>query len=231
MDRIAQLSAVDSARCGRQSACTEHDIIGLISREFRDGRRYKGSANAVATTSVVLFGRTRARYAAAAALPSFTSCIEWETIPWSILPGVQLEERMGDAVNTLCAYSFLSGREDEDLAPRIWISQRGDVTYATEKAVCHMADVFPSDDYANRAVWRAYLQHVLRLLENKRGSDDEKRSQLCLLVERRLRVDGRIWEAVRCLDECCRWRSGLDEEDSDQLLSQHALAIAYKAEG
>ncbi|OCK98381.1 purine and uridine phosphorylase [Cenococcum geophilum 1.58] len=219
---------------------TEHDIIGLMSREFRDDTRYKGSANAVATTWVVSFSQIRARDTVAADLLSFMSCIEWKAIPRSILPGVQPEERMEDAIGTLCAYSFLVKRDDEDrydihrlvhLATRVWISQHGDIADEVEKAIQHVVEIFPSNDYANRAVWRAYLPHALRLLGGKEDCDVEERSELCLLVGQCLQVDGRIQEAVKWLEECCQWRSRLDEKESGRLLSQHMLAMAYEADG
>jgi tetratricopeptide (TPR) repeat protein len=59
----------------------------------------------------------------------------------------------------------------------------------------------------------------------------EEKAELCLLVGQCLRVDGRIREAVRWLEECCRWRERLEEQDSDRLLSQHVLAMAYEADG
>ena len=108
---------------------------------------------------------------------------------------------MEDAIDTLCAYSFLArrGGEDQDgedqdgedrydihrlvhLATRIWISQHGDAAEVTQKAIRQLANIFPSDDYTNRAVRRAYLPHALRLLGNKQDSDVEKKSELCLLV-------------------------------------------------
>ncbi|KAH7074944.1 hypothetical protein BKA63DRAFT_543623 [Paraphoma chrysanthemicola] len=235
---------------------TEQDIVGLMSREFRDDTRYKGSANAVATTWVVSFSQVQARNVAATDLLAFMSCIEWKAIPRSLLPSVESEERMEDAMGTLCMYSFLTKREtsrqeereeaeteaegEEEwydmhrlvhLATRIWISKYSNAAKVTEKAVRHTVSVFPSDDYANRAVWRAYLPHALRLLESMLDSDGEKKSELCLLVGQCLQVDGRIREAVKWLEECCRLRGRLDEEDSNWLASQHALAVAYEADG
>ena len=90
------------------------------------------------------------------------------------------------------------------LATRILISQHGNVAEEIGKAIRHIAEVFPSDDYANRAVWRAYLPHALRLLGNKQDCDVKERSELCLLVGRCLRVDGRVQEAGRWLEETCR---------------------------
>jgi hypothetical protein len=227
---------------------TEQDMIALLSREFRDDTRYKGTANAVATTWVVSFRQIRERNAAAANLLTFMSCIEWKAIPRSLLPTVQPEWQMEEAIGTLCGYSFLARRGDSEeeveeeeewydihrlvhLATRIWIDKHNDTTEVQENAVRQVAGVFPSDDYANRVVWRAYLPHALRLLENRQGCSVEEQSELCLLVGRCLRVDGRIREAVTWLEESCQWREALDENDSDRLLSQHVLAIAYQADG
>jgi tetratricopeptide (TPR) repeat protein len=236
---------------------TEQDIVTLMSREFRDDTRYKQSANAVATTWVVSFSQIRERDAVAADLLAFMSCVEWKAIPRSLLPRVQTESQMEEAIGTLCGYSFLARRgdggeeeleekeeeeeeEEEEwydihrlvhLATRIWIRKRGDAARVHDEALQQVAGVFPSDDYANREVWRAYFSHALRLLEDGQQCRAEERSELCLLVGRCLRVDGRIREAVGWLEQSCRLREELGEDNSDRLLSQHVLAMAYRADG
>jgi nucleoside phosphorylase len=227
---------------------TEQDMVALMSREFRDNTRYKGTANAVATTWVVSFSQIRERDAAAADLLAVMSCIEWKAIPRSLLPMAQGGLQIEEAIGTLCGYSFLARRDDSEtegegeeeewydmhrlvhLATRIWVQKRGGAAGVQEKAVRHVAGVFPSDDHANLAVWRAYLPHALHLLECGGGTTKE-RSELCLLVGRCLRVDGRIREAVRWLEESCLRREALDEDDPDRLLSQHVLAMAYQVGG
>jgi hypothetical protein len=141
-------------------------MVALMSKEFRDNTRYKGTANAVATTWVVSFSQIRERDAAAADLLAFMSCVDWKAIPRSLLLG---------------GYSFVSRRGDSEmeeqeeelydihrlvhLATRVWVENCGDAAGVREEAVRQVADVFPSDEYANRAVWRAYLPHALQLLE------------------------------------------------------------------
>ncbi|CAN9183366.1 unnamed protein product [Alternaria alternata] len=117
------------------------------------------------------------------------------------------------------------------LATRIWVKKHGNASEVAEDAVRRVADVFPSDDYENRAVWRGYLPHALRLLDDGQESSIREQSKLCLLVGRCLYVDGRMWEAVVWLDRSCEQRSQLGEDDPDRLLSQHILAIAYRADG
>ena len=200
-----------------------------MSREFRDDTRYHGSVNSVATTWIVSFDRIREHDAVAADLLMFISCIEWKDIPRSILPSIQSKVRMEDAIGTLCGYSFVVRRGDEEeydvhrlvhLATRVWVRQYGDTRGVTEKSIGNVADVFPSDDYANQTVWKTYLSHALRLLEDKQGREAKKRSKLCLLVGRCLRVDGRIREAVSWLEESFNQRQSSDERDPDRLTSQ-----------
>ncbi|PSN58794.1 hypothetical protein BS50DRAFT_605499 [Corynespora cassiicola Philippines] len=260
------------ARYLRLLRSTEQDMVGLMSREFRDGTRYQGSANAVATTWVVSFKQIQERDAAAAELLVFMSCIEWKAIPRAILPNAQPEHRMEEAIGTLCGYSFLvrrenggwqeeggegegeregegGGKEKEEmgeggiqewfdmhrlvhLATRIWLNKHGNAADKREAAVQHVTNAFPSDDYENRKLWRAYLPHALRLLESTQSCDGKTKSELNLQVGRCLRVDGRIREAVRWMEQCYKWRRGtLTEDDPSRLASQHALAMAYRADG
>jgi tetratricopeptide (TPR) repeat protein len=228
---------------------TEQGLVSLMRNEFRDHTRYKGSANAIASTWVVSFQQLRERDQLAAELLEFMSCVEWKAIPRSLLPKVQPEEQMEQAIGTLCGYSFVSRRNDVilegaegkeewydlhrlvHLATRIWVSNYGDVPYITQKALKHVAEIFPTDDFANQTVWRAYMPHALRLLVTKQLCNIEDRARLSLWVGRCLRSDGRIGEAVAWLEECCRLREVLTEAHPDRLASQHALAIAYRANG
>jgi hypothetical protein len=54
------------------------------------------------------------------------------------------------------------------LAMRVWIGRHGNTAEVIEKATRHIAEAFPTDDYANQVVWRAYLLHALRLLGVRR---------------------------------------------------------------
>ncbi|RAR09054.1 kinesin light chain 2 [Stemphylium lycopersici] len=240
---------------------TEQDLVGLMSEEFRDDTRYKGSANAVATTWTVSFSQLRERDAVAADLLSFMSCVEWKAIPRSLLPEAQSEGEMEKAIGTLCGYSFLVRRDSDNqatsggskqerdvdhateaeewydihrlvhLATRIWVKKHCNAGEVVETAVRHVADVFPSDDYKNRAMWRGYLPHALRLLSSGQHSSASEQSKLCLLVGRCLQADGRIQEAVVWLERACEQRSQLGRDHPAQLSSQYVLATAYQADG
>jgi tetratricopeptide (TPR) repeat protein len=220
---------------------TEQGLIRLMGRQFRDNTRYKDSQNAVATTLLVSFEQIRKSDKVAAELLSFISRIEPKAIPQSILPSLDSEERMVHAIGTLRGYAFVVRRGDEEtfdmhslvhLATRIWIQREGRVIQTMEKATRHLEAIFPSDDYGNRSLWREYLPHTLRVLFEDEGVDIEERYELDLRAGRCLQADGRIKEAVRCFEECYRWKkSHFPEEHPSRLASQHELARAYQAEG
>ncbi|PSN58936.1 hypothetical protein BS50DRAFT_641372 [Corynespora cassiicola Philippines] len=247
------------ARYLRLLQSTEQDTVSLMSREFCDDTRYQGSANAVATTWMMSFKQLETRDTAATELLAFISCIEWKAIPRAILPKTQPEHRMEEAIGALCGLSFLVRRENGDCQKEvgkgggeeeegrgkgkgemdeggiqewIWLNKHGDAADKREAAVQHVTNAFPSDDYRNRELWRAYLPHALRLLENTQGYAGEAKSKLSLRVGRCLQIDGRIREAVRWIEKCCEWRRNvLAKDDSERLLSEHVLAIAYQADG
>ena len=218
---------------------TEKDMVSLMSREFCDSMRYEGTQNAVATTWIVSFEQIHRLDSAAADLLSFMSQIEPKAIPQSLLPELGSEEETVDAIGTLCAYDFVARRNDEmldmhslvHLATRIWVREGLGVQVA-EKAIRHLEAVFPSNDYENRSLWREYLPHALRILQGNEVDDLEEKYDLCFWAGQCLRVDGRIKEAVKCLDICYKWRmDNFADNHPNRLASQHVLAMAYQDDG
>jgi tetratricopeptide (TPR) repeat protein len=220
---------------------TEQDMIGLMSRTFRDSTRYKGSQNAVATTWLVSFDQILKSDSIAADLLSFISRIEPKAIPRSILPNSPSKEQMVHAIGKLCAYAFVIKRGKSEIfdmhglvhmATRIWIEMQGRARQTTKDAIEHLAVVLPSNNYKNRDLWREYLPHVLRVLQRSTGPDIDERYDLYARVGRCLQADGRIKEAVKCFEMCYEWRKGHFMEDhASRLASQQELAGAYRVDG
>lgn len=220
---------------------TDGDAIIILSRNFDDKTRYPNSANAVAKTWTITFNKISEQDKLAANLLAFISYIEWKAIPRSILPTDHPKAQLEEAIGTLCAYSFLERRGDGKkfdmhrlvhLATRIWVSEKRAVEALSIKAMKHLLEAFPSDDYRNREIWRDYLPHVARIDRNEQCQDTGEKSELCLKVGRCLLIDGRIKEAVLWLQKSCEWRDrNLAEGDADRLLSQHVLAMSYQANG
>jgi len=219
---------------------TERDLIFIMSKEMRDRTRYKHTANAVAKTWLVSFEQIVRQDADAADLLRHMSCIEWKAIPRSILPVIEPEARMTTAIGTLWSYSFISTRNDSQtydmhrlvhVAARVWLQQKGLMVETQKRTLEHLSNIFPSDDYENREVWREYIPHAVRIRDVKAGGHTDVRGKLCLQVGRCLRVDGRIREAVGWLEESRDLRAGLSEDHSDRLLTQQVLASAYQDNG
>ena len=219
---------------------TEQDIAEILSEEMGDSTRYRQAANAVAKTWQVSFKQILEQDSIAAKLLEYMSCIEWKAIPYSILPEVQSRVRTASAIGTLYAYSFIDKRHEKKqydmhhlvyLAVRIWVKQHGSPAEVRQRAMLHLANVFPWDDYANLKVWRECLPHVSRINDDTGGESMEGKRLLCEKVGRCLRVDGRIKEAVVWLEESCRCVGDLAKDDPSKIASQHVLAGAYRANG
>lgn len=80
--------------------------------------------------------------------------------------------------------------------------------------------VFPSDEYGNREVWRAYFTHASRTNRDCHNYQIHERGKPCLRLGRCLRVDGRIWSVVQWLKDSRDCWGVLPEDDSDRLLLQ-----------
>jgi hypothetical protein len=152
----------------------DKEAISLLSREFPDRTRYPESRHAVAITWLISFEQIQKHDEIAAELLSFLSQIEPRAVPESMLPRIKSEESFLNAVGTLCGYAFLYRREDGEmldmhslvhLAAREWVRDKGDADGVKQNVVSHLATVFQSDDWDNRAVWRSYMPHVLKAIQ------------------------------------------------------------------
>jgi tetratricopeptide (TPR) repeat protein len=117
------------------------------------------------------------------------------------------------------------------VAARVWARKEGVMAETQERALEHLFDIFPADDYENREVWRAYTPHAARINKSSENKHAIIRGKLCLKVGRCLRVDGRIRDAVSWLEESRDLRVSLSEDHPDRLSTQHVLASAYQANG
>jgi tetratricopeptide (TPR) repeat protein len=216
---------------------TEQDMVGLMTREFHDKTRYKGSHNAVATTWLVSFDQIRKYDIDAANLLSYMSRIEPKGMPLSILPKPESEERLVNAIGTLCGYALISRRGDTDvfdmhslvhLSTRVWVARQDLAIQVTQDMIQHLTDIFPANKPENRMVWRQYLPHTLRALDEDNLADMEEKCHLYMAVGACLYFDGRFKEAVRCFEACSKWRENhLPEDNRDLLYAQHELTVAY----
>ncbi|KAL0938198.1 phosphorylase superfamily protein [Colletotrichum truncatum] len=220
---------------------TEHSAVELLSREFRDTSRYKESQNAVARTWLVSFEQIQKSDSYAAEILYFISRIEPKAIPRSILPQGESDEKTEWAIGTLCSYSFLTARNDDEafdmhslvyLATRLWIKRQLIEDQVITTAVLHLVNVFPSTDYTDRDIRRQYMPHSLRVLNERQHVETNEESDLWLYCGQCYLEEGRAKDAIFCFEKCFSWRKKHCLEDENSLLtSQHELARAYHADG
>ncbi|KAH6653591.1 hypothetical protein BKA67DRAFT_537231 [Truncatella angustata] len=177
---------------------SEKDMVGLLSREFRDGSPFQASQRSVATTWLVSFDQISVSDKDATRLLSFISCIEFKAILRSLLPRMETAEVMEHAIGTLCGNAFLLNR------------------------------VFPSSDKANRERWRTYLPHAVRALHESGEHRIQERHDLFYRVGQCFFKDRRFKEAVKALEETSGLRRDqMSDTASARLTSEYELTRAY----
>jgi tetratricopeptide (TPR) repeat protein len=221
---------------------TDRDRTELMSAEFQDDTRYERSQDPVATTWFISFHQIRKADEFASRILMFLACVEPKAVPWTMLPGGESRQQLTRAIGTLCGYGFLSRRGTSGemfdmhslvhLATRSWVAKHDSEKEQRQAAIAHLAEVFPTDDWENRDVWRLYLPHAIRLLSTLEDGESEELCELGYWVGRCLHIDGRVAEAVATLkDVVAIWEKTLAENHPDRLASQHELARAYRANG
>lgn len=217
---------------------TKQGITTLLTREFEDITRYRGSHNAVATTWIVSFNQIQDMDAEAARLLSFISCIEPKDIPRSIMPPLSSDELLDHTIGTLCGYSFLLHHQEASdmysmhrlvhVATRVWLSKQGRTVVSDIEAIRRLGEVFSHWRTRNRQVWRTYYPHAFRLLDESEGYDLDERYDLCFKVGRSLYIDKRFTNAVQYFESVSRWTAGLlEDEDEKRLKADHCLGTVY----
>ena len=220
---------------------TDQDKVELLSSNFDDRTRHKDSQHPVATTWLVSFEKIRSSNTQAAELLEFLACIEPKGIPRSILPKFQSDQQLTRSIGTLRSYAFVDQQGSSEMydmhrlvhiAARIWTKSRGHLTEAKYSAVRHVAEVFPSDDYENRILWREYMPHATRLLDESHNPGSAEAARLGYWIGRCLMVDGRTKQAIQVLEHVVAIRKEtLSERHPSRLASQHELAGAYQSDG
>ncbi|EXL66951.1 hypothetical protein FOPG_16902 [Fusarium oxysporum f. sp. conglutinans race 2 54008] len=220
---------------------TDRDKIELLSAEFQDDTRYEQSQDPVATTWFISFNQIRNANELASRILMFLSCVEPKAVPQSMLPKGESQQQLTRAIGTLCGYRFLDRRGSGEvfdmhslvhLAIRSWVAENNSQKEQSQAAIARLREVFPTDEWENREIWRRYMPHAIKLL---RCTEDDWSGELCELgywAGRCLRVDGRVTEGVKLLEHVVAVKeTTLAENHPDRLASQHTLAMAYEANG
>ncbi|KAK1991922.1 hypothetical protein LX36DRAFT_324277 [Colletotrichum falcatum] len=224
---------------------TEKEAAGLLSREYQDYTRYDDEdiGHAVATTWLVSFRHLEQMNDSGAAIDllKFISQIEPTSIPLDLLPRRTLED-LRYAIGVLAGFAFLDRRAGTDLlymhrlvhlASRIWFEKKGLAGDNRQFALSHITETFPSNEWREREVWRAYMPHALKLLEPSADRIwwlDEAR--LAEAASECLMRDHRFRESIRLLEDALTACRRPSQPDATTLLGiQGNLAWAYSGGG
>jgi hypothetical protein len=220
---------------------TDRDRIELLSAEFQDDTRYEQTQDPVATTWFISFNQIRRDNEFASRILMFLAYVEPKAVPQSMLPEGESQQQLTQAIGTLCGYRFLDRRESSEifdihslvhLATRSWVAENESGKEQRQAAIARLRQIFPTDDWENREVWRQYLPHAIKLLRCPEDSWNDERRELGYWVGRCLHVDGRVTEAVELLEHVVQIQeTTLAEDHPSRLASQHALAGVYEANG
>ncbi|KAK9857679.1 hypothetical protein MYU51_019821 [Penicillium brevicompactum] len=225
----------------------EQEVIDLLSTDFEADGRYNGLKNPVVTTWLVSFEHICKKPSSLAAqYLSFAACVEPKDIPISLLPPAKTPMDKTSAIGTLKSFSFVTQDITNNsltihrlvhLATRNWLRQhkspsKMSLTSSYKSALETMHIDFPCDEPENRQKWRAYMPHALHLLQADETQGMTDRYRMLARVGGCLHKDGRIKEAVSCLEELVEWRKhNYDQTHPMRLSAEHQLAGLYKVDG
>ncbi|KAI1661935.1 hypothetical protein F4813DRAFT_346255 [Daldinia decipiens] len=219
----------------------ESNAIKLMERDFYDNTL--DMTKAVLKTWTVSFEQIRKCDRIAAEMFSYMACLDPKAIPQSLLPAQQLEVDFEHAIGTLLGYAFITRREDGSMfdmhrlvhiAIRAWLQDHGLKRIRTD-AITYLSSVPLFGCCRCRIahkVWREYISHALRLLEESRDCQMREIYELSCNVGAYLEHIRRFREAIKVLSKAVAWRKEHNfQDDILQYPLEYYLANAYSQIG
>jgi len=213
----------------------------LSNRKSEQQLRHHNADMAVAITTLISLKDVSRQNPMAANCLFFMARVDRKDVLVQLLPTAP-SSPVKTTVDLLSTYAILIKRPASSavelhrlvhLAIRNYLQERALFYQWNQIAIGILAKKFPSASYENRSKWRRLLPHAICALAD---SSVEQRSDsiynLYSRIWKCLRVDGRNREAMDCFERCDSWRkTTLDETHPSRLVSQHALAVAYRVNG
>ncbi|KAH8804492.1 violaceus kinesin [Xylogone sp. PMI_703] len=221
---------------------TESELIEILSENFEDLGRYKGTRNSIATTWLISFKQLQRQTPLAIEYLSFMACLLRHSIPQSILPPAPSQKHLHEAVGALTAYSLVTRQENREifdmhhlvyLATRNWLRNKGSFSRRMAKAAERLADIIPHGGHKGRDTWTMYLPHATHLLTSKDLSKhDRKVILLSDNVGKCLYSNGEYLEAEQMYQQTLNLKTTvLGDNHPDTLKSAANLAEALSHRG
>ncbi|KAI1647572.1 uncharacterized protein F4817DRAFT_103194 [Daldinia loculata] len=197
----------------------ERNIVNLMERAFYDDTL--DMPRAVLKTWTVSFEQIRQCDPIAAKTFSFMACLDPKAIPQSLLPAQQPEVDFEHAIGTLLGYAFITRQENGSMfdmhrlvhiAIRAWL-QDHDLKRIRTDAITYLSPILSYEDLADE-LWREYMPHALRLLEENRDCQTREIYELSCNVGAYLNYARRFREAIKVLSEAFAWRKEHNFQDN-----------------
>ena len=221
---------------------SDKNLIRLLSKAFEDRGRYKSIRNPVATTWLISFNHISRGNQLAANYLRFMCFLAEKEIPLSLLPPVDDELEVAEAIGTLKAYAFITEREESSsfdihrlvrLAMQNWLDEEGEREMCITEVIQRLAEAFPFPRYENRDVWTKYLPHAQTALEFREDSTDEEAEwRLLFNVANSHSILGKYQEAEQMHRQTLELKEKmLGREHPDTLGSMNNLALVLDSRG
>jgi len=221
---------------------SDKNLIRLLSKDFEDRGRYKSIRNPVATTWLISFDHISRDNQLAANYLRFVCFLAGKEIPLSLLPPVDDELEVAEAIGTLKAYAFITEREESSsfdihrlvrLAMQNWLGEEGEREECITKMIQRLAEAFPFPRHENRDVWTKYLSHAQTALEFREDSTDEEAEwRLLFNVAESHSILGKYQEAEQMHRQALELKEKvLGKEHPDTLNSMNSLANVLGNQG
>ncbi|KAI1213575.1 uncharacterized protein F4807DRAFT_270747 [Annulohypoxylon truncatum] len=213
--------------------------VKLLSQEFEDRSRYRGTTNPIATTWLISFNHIARDYPLAARYLKYICFLAEKDIPISLLPPGKDRLEEEEALGVLTGYAFIARREQGDsfdihrlvrLAMRNYLQNEERIETITNLFV-HLSDVYPHPTHENRNIWMRYMPHAQIALKVRGESvrNIEKCSLLCNIAYS-YRIIAKYKQAEHMYREAVKLsKEGWGVEDPKTLVSMNGLGwMLYK---
>ena len=197
--------------------------------------------NPVTMTLSTFLDQIRRNHSSVAEYLFLIACVYRKDIPLGLLGQASPLERE-DAIRILNNYALVSRRPAESaldvhrlvhLTIRGWLQEQQWLQKWTEKAIRHLLEAFPDNEYGNSSKWRRLLPHVKYVLSSDLiKQDHEERSDLVWRYAVAISRDGRWEEAKELFKHVMETRKlVLGERHPSTLTSMTRLASTYSDQG
>ncbi|KAI1745736.1 kinesin light chain 1 [Xylaria scruposa] len=235
-------TGINTAKYLEHCQSSHQSFVKLLSEDFEDRHRYKATQNPIATTWLISFNLILKEKPLAARYLRFMCLLSERDIPVALLPVVNTELEVYEAIGTLKGYAFIDERIGSDsfdmhrlvrLATQNWVKMEGRVEACVNEVILRLNQVCPSPQHRSSAVWMKYLPHAHAALQFRKETS-ETRALILLLsrVAEGNEIIGKYDTAEQIHRETLELRHQvLGEDHPDTLTSFERLARTLRKRG